>query len=72
MPRRRPALTLGDMRALGASSLEVFCTECGATRTLDVSKFPDNLPLSWFGERLRCNDCGNEAHVRPLWTNASR
>ena len=50
MPRRRrPALTLGGMRALGANSLQVFCTECGATRTLDVSKFPNSLTVSWFG-----------------------
>jgi hypothetical protein len=68
MAKRRPALTLGDMRALGASSLQVFCTECGTTRTLDVSKFPNSLPVWWFGQRLRCNECGRRAEVRPLWS----
>ena len=67
MPPRRPALTLGDMRALGANSLQVFCTECGATRTLDVSKFPNSLTVSWFSDRLNCKECGRRASVRALW-----
>ena len=73
MPRRRrPALTLGDMRALGANSLQVFCTECGATRTLDVSKFPNSLTVSWFGGHLDCRECGQKASVRPLWSKLNQ
>jgi hypothetical protein len=68
MVKRRPVLTLGDIRALGASSLQVFCVECGSTRNLDVGKFPSSLPVSWFGQRLRCNEYGRRAEVRPLWT----
>ena len=71
-PRRRPALTLGDMRALGTSSLQVFCTECGATRALDVHAFPDDLPLSWFNKKLFCKECGRGADVRPLWEGGRR
>jgi hypothetical protein len=70
--RRRRALTLGDMRALGATSLQVFCTECGATRTLDVHAFPDDLPVSWFAKKLDCNECGRSADVRPLWKRRRR
>jgi hypothetical protein len=70
MPRTRkakvvagPILTLGDMRGQGFTGLWVCCATCKATRVLDCTLLPDQVPLDWFQPRLRCHEC---SEVGPL------
>ena len=64
--RARPLLTLGDMRTFGFNALQVCCPSCDATRIVDVSILPDQVPLDWFAPRMRCDVCGeNGPTVHP-------
>ena len=65
-----PPMTLGNVRANGVRSLDVWCSGrgCNHFRVLDVSRYPDDVPVPSFGPRMVCTVCGAiGADVRPNW-----
>jgi len=63
-------MTLGNMRENGVGTLAAWCLGRGYNhyRVLDVSAYPDDLPVPSFGPRLRCEWCGHfGADARPNW-----
>jgi hypothetical protein len=66
-----PPMTLGNMRRNGVHRLIVYCLgrRCHRDTVLDVSEFPDDVPVPSFGPRMRCEVCGHVgADVRPNWS----
>jgi hypothetical protein len=67
-------MTLGNMRANGVCSLDVWCLGrgCNHHSVLDVNRFSDNVPVPAFGPRMRCEQCGHlGADARPNWNERS-
>jgi len=65
-----PPMTLGNMRENGMRTLAVWCLGrcCNHFHILDVSAYPDDVPVPSFGPRLRCDQCGHlGADARPNW-----
>jgi len=63
-------MTLGNMRANGVRSLALHCGGyfCKHDAVLDVSYYPDDVPVPSFGPRMVCTACGAiGADVRPNW-----
>jgi hypothetical protein len=62
-------MTFGDMRANGVHTLAVWCDGLGRHhRVLDVSGYPDDVPVPAFGPRMVCTVCGAiGADARPNW-----
>jgi hypothetical protein len=63
-------MTLANMRANGVRTLDVQCAaiDCRHSAVLDVSGFPDDATVPFFGCRLRCAVCGHlGADARPNW-----
>ena len=63
-------MTLGNMRANGVRTLGVWCSGrgCGRHRVVDVERYGDDVPVPWFGPRMRCERCGHlGADARPNW-----
>jgi hypothetical protein len=52
--------TLGNMRANDVRTLAAWCLGrgCNHFRVLNVSGYPDHMPVRSFGPRLRCERCG--------------
>jgi len=70
MRAERSYMTLGNMRANGVRTLAAWCLGrgCDHFRVLDVSGYPDDVPVPSFGPRLRCERCGHlGADARPNW-----
>ena len=68
-------MTLGNMRANGVRTLDVWCLgrTCNHRSVLDVSSFPDDVPVPSFGPRLRCERCGHlGADARPNWSDREK
>jgi hypothetical protein len=64
-------MTLGNMLANGVRTLGVWCSGrgCGRHSVIDVERYADNVPVPWFGPRLRCESCGHlGADARPNWS----
>ncbi len=67
-------MTLGNMRANGVRTLGVWCLGrgCDHHRVMDVERYGDDVPVPWFGSRLRCERCGHlggdgyAKHAMPL------
>jgi hypothetical protein len=59
MPRQEK-ITLGEMRASGASRIVVHCGDykCGHSVTIYPALWPDNVRLSDLEERFVCTVCG--------------
>ena len=55
-----PPMTLGNMRANGVRSLGAWCLGLGCYhhRVVDVERYGDDVPVPWFGPRMRCERCG--------------
>lgn len=67
-------ITLGNMHANGERTLAVWCSGrgCGRCRVIDVEHYGDDVPVPWFGPRLRCESCGYVgADARPNWQERS-
>jgi len=67
-------MTLGNMRANGVRTLDVWCSAfgCGHHRVIDVERYADDVPVPWFGPRMRCESCGYlGADARPNWSERS-
>jgi hypothetical protein len=63
-------MTLGNMRQNGVHTLAVWCggRGCNHEGILDVSGFPDDVPVPSFGPRMVCTVCGAiGADARPNW-----
>jgi hypothetical protein len=63
-------MTLANMRANGVHTLAVSCTgrECNHDVILDVSCYPDDMPVPAFGPRMVYTICGTiGADARPNW-----
>jgi hypothetical protein len=63
-------MTLGNMRVNGVRSLSVRCHALGCNHEsiLDMSAYPDEIPVPSFGPRMRCLICGHrDADARPNW-----
>jgi len=62
-------MTLGNMRANGVRTLDVWCDgRVHHHRVLDVSAYPDDMPVPSFGPRMVCTVCGAiGADARPNW-----
>jgi hypothetical protein len=63
-------MTLGNMRTNGVQTLAAWCLGFGCNHfgILDVSAYPDDLPVPAFSPRLRCERCGHlGADARPNW-----
>ena len=59
-------MTLGNMRANGVRTLAAWCLgrSCNHHFILDVSTYPDDVPVPSFGLRLRCERCGYAGALR--------
>jgi hypothetical protein len=61
-------MTLGNMRSNGVRTLAIYCERCHHDAVLDVSHYPDELPVPNFGPRMVCTGCGAiGADARPNW-----
>ena len=61
-------MTLGNMRENGVHRLWVSCWNCRHDALLDVSGYPDSIPVPAFGPRTVCTTCGIiGADARPNW-----
>ena len=61
-------MTLGNMRENRVSSLIVYCDRCHHDAVLDVSGYPEDVPVPAFGPRMVCTVCGAiGADARPNW-----
>jgi hypothetical protein len=58
-----------------ACSTGAFCHNdaCRHQAAIDVSKYPDDVEVSWFQRRIKCGKCGRRGRwvdVRPNWKEA--
>jgi hypothetical protein len=63
-------MTLGNMRQNGVHTLAVWCDVrgCNHEAVLDVSGYPDDVPVPSFGPRMVCTVCGAiGADAKPNW-----
>ena len=68
--RHTSPMTLGNMRANGVRTLAAWCSGrgCGHHGVVDVERYGDDVPVPWFGPRMRCERCGHfGADARPNW-----
>ena len=69
-----PPISLGSMCVNGVRTLAVWCSglDCGDYRAVDVERNGDDVPVPWFGPRMRCERCGHlGADARPNWSDRS-
>jgi hypothetical protein len=52
-----PWITLGHMRKYGCRTVEATCLSCGHRGTVNVDMLPDELPISYVADKLRCLEC---------------
>ena len=67
-----PAMTLGNMRALGVTRLIASCLNdaCRHTALIDVFSYPAETEIPYFRSHVVCAKCGsrgNKIDVRPNW-----
>ncbi len=68
MQKALKPMTLGNMRQNGVRTLAVYCDRCNHEGILDVSGYPDDVPVPSFGPRMVCKVCGAiGADARPNW-----
>ena len=65
-------MTLGNMRAQGVRNLIAYCfnDSCRHQALIDVSSYPGDTPVPWFGGKVVCNKSGARGRridVRPNW-----
>jgi hypothetical protein len=61
MPYKPAPMTLGNMRANGVHTLSVWCLGrgCGRHRVIDMERYGHDVPVPWFGPRMRCERYGH-------------
>jgi hypothetical protein len=67
-----PAMTLANMRSLRVHHMIASCLNnaCRHQALIDVSGYPADFEVTWFGRHAVCNKCGANGHrieVRPNW-----
>jgi hypothetical protein len=67
-----PAMTLGNMRALGVQRLVASCLNpsCRHEALIDVSKYPEETEVPSFTKKVVCAKCGARGRhidVGPNW-----
>ncbi len=61
-------MTLGNMRRNGVRGMFVTCSACGHDTEVNVDAWPDDVPVPWFGPRMRCTRCDHlGATAIPNW-----
>jgi hypothetical protein len=70
-----PPMTLANMRRAGVRNLIAYCQNdsCRHQALIDVSKYPGDTPVPWFGGKVVCAKCGARGRridVRPNWKEA--
>jgi hypothetical protein len=71
-----PAMTLGNMRALGVQRLIVSCLNpaCRHAALIEVWSYPAETEIPYFKSRVVCAKCGSrrdKIDVRPNWKEQS-
>jgi hypothetical protein len=65
---KSPAMTIGNMRALGITSIDVKCG-CGREAVVDASGWLGAIEIPALRWHLKCAECGGRPiDVRPDWT----
>jgi hypothetical protein len=75
MKRNYPIIpmTLGNMRENSVRSLSVSCSLCHHEAVVDVTPWPDDVPVRRFGPRMVCTRCGIiGADARPHWREQAK
>jgi hypothetical protein len=74
MPKQpyRPPMDLANMRSLGVHHMIASCLDnaCRHQALIDVSGYPADFEVTWFGRHAVCNKCGAKGRmidVRPNW-----
>ena|SRR3712207_3032608 len=52
-----PWITLGQMRRSGSRMVEATCLACGHRDAVAVDSLPDEMPIAYLADRLRCSEC---------------
>ena len=52
-----PWITLGQMRRSGCRRVEATCLACGHKASVTVDMLPDEMPIAYVADRLRCQEC---------------
>ena len=52
-------MTLGHMRKDGCRTVEATCSACGHTGAVNVDTLPDDMPIPFAADKLRCSECGS-------------
>jgi hypothetical protein len=52
-----PWITLGQMRRSGCRRVEATCLACGHRDVVTVDMLPDEMPIAYVADRLRCQEC---------------
>ncbi len=52
-----PWITLGQMRKNGGRMVEATCLACGHRDAVAVDSLPDEMPIPYVADKLRCSEC---------------
>ena len=52
-----PWITLGQMRRSGRRRVDATCLVCGHIGSVNVDILPDEMPIAYVADRLRCQEC---------------
>ncbi len=52
-----PWITLGQMRKNGRRMVEATCLACGHRDFVIVDILPNEMPISYVADKLRCSEC---------------
>ena len=52
-----PWITLGQMRKTGGRMVEATCLACGHRDAVAVDSLPDEMPIPYVADKLRCSEC---------------
>jgi hypothetical protein len=68
-------MDLANMRRQGVHHLIAYWLNdsCRHQALIDVSSYPGDIPVPWFGSKVVCAKCGargNRIDVRPNWKEA--
>ena len=50
-------ITLGQMRKNGHRMIEATCLACGHKDSVLVDILPNEMPISYVADKLRCSEC---------------
>jgi hypothetical protein len=67
-----PWMTLGQMRKNGGRMVEATCLACGHRDAVIVDSLPDEMPIPYVADKLRCSECrSKKIHTKAnLWADS--